>query len=80
MSIPLPTKGRHSLYAESWDTIRNNLESVRLVLDIEDLEARNGNNTCNDVVLLLEVVGGLNTNVDFRTGTDDGDIGVCGFE
>lgn len=80
MRIPFPAKGRHSFHTERWDTIWDNLESVGLVLDVEDLEARDGNNTCDDVVLLLEVVGGVDANADLRSGTDDGDVGVGGLE
>lgn len=80
MRVSLPTKGGHSLHTERWDTIGDNLEPIRLILDVKDLEARDGNNASDDIVLLLEVVGSLNANTDFRSGTDDGEVCVGGFD
>jgi hypothetical protein len=80
VSVTLPAHGGSGLDREDRDTVGEDLELVLLVLGIEDLEARDGDDTSNDVVLLLEVRGCLDGDADLRTGGDDGDGGVGGLD
>lgn len=80
MRVSLPAHGAHGLDAENGDAIRKDRETVFLVLDIENLEARDGNDTGSDVVLLLQVLGSINANADLRTGRDDGNVGVLSIK
>lgn len=79
MSVTLPAHGGGSLDGEDGDTVGEDLELVVLVLGIEDLEARNGDDTGNNVVVLLEVGGSLDGDADLGTGGDDGNGSVGGL-
>lgn len=74
--VALPTHGGQSLNGHDGDAVGKDLESVVLGLSIKDLEARDGDNTSDDVVLLLEVGGGFDTDADLGTSGDEGDGGV----
>ena len=78
--VSLPAHGAHGLNAEDWKTVREDGETVLLVLSIEDLEARDGDDTGRDVVLLLQVLGSINANADLRAGGDNGDSSVLRIE
>lgn len=78
--VALPTHGGQSLNGQDGNAVGKDLESVVLGLSIEDLEARDGDNTSDDVVLLLEVCSGLDTDADLGTGGDEGDGGVGGLD
>lgn len=79
MSVTLPAHGGGSLDGEDGDTVGEDVELVVLVLGIEDLEARNGDDTGNNVVVLLEVGGSLDGDADLGTGGDDGNGSVGGL-
>jgi hypothetical protein len=78
--VALPTHSGAGLDGQHGNAIGQDLETVLLGLDIEDLEARDGHNTGSDTVLLLEVGGSLNGNADLRTSGDDGDGSVRGVD
>ena len=80
VSVALPAHGGESLDGEDGDVVGEDLELVGLVLGIEDLEARNGDNAGGNAVLLLEVGGSLDTDADLGTGGDEGDGSVGGLE
>jgi hypothetical protein len=76
VGISLPAHGGHNLNRHRWDTIWEDAESVLLWLSIENLEARNGNNTSSQVVLLLEDLDSVNTDANLGTSGYEGDIGI----
>jgi hypothetical protein len=80
VGVALPTHGAESLNGQHRDAVGQHGEAVLLALGIEDLEARNGHNTGSDTVLLLEVSGSLDGDADLRTGGDNGNSGVGGFD
>lgn len=77
--VSLPAKGAHDFDAKRWDAIWDNAESVLLVLSIEYFEAGHGDNAGNDVVLLFEELGSIDTDTNFRSSTDDGDVSILGL-
>lgn len=80
MSVALPAHGRAGLDGEHGDAVGQDLETVRLVLGVENLEARNGDNAGGDAVLLLQVLSSLDTDADLGTGRDNRDGGVGGVD
>lgn len=78
MSVTLPTHGGAGFNGQNGDTVGQDRQAVLLVLSIEDLEARNGDNAGSDTVLLLEVGGSIDTDADLGTGGDNGDGSVGG--
>jgi hypothetical protein len=76
--VALPTHGGAGLDGQHGDAVGEDLETVGLVLGIEDLEARNGHNTGSDTVLLLEICGSLDGDADLGTSGDNGDGSVGG--
>jgi hypothetical protein len=78
VGVTLPTHGGASLDGQDGDTVGQDRQAVGLVLSIEDLEARNGDNAGSDAVLLLEVGSSIDTDADLGTGGDDGDGSVGG--
>lgn len=80
VGVALPAHGGAGLNGQHGDAVGQDLETVGLVLGVEDLEARNGDNTGGDAVLLLEVLSSLDTDADLGTGRDNGDSGVGGVD
>ena len=78
MSVALPAHGRAGLDGQHGDAVGQDLEAVLLVLGVEHLEAGNRHNTGGDAVVLLEVLGSLDTDADLGTGRHNGDGGVGG--
>lgn len=76
MGVALPAHGAHDLNGQRGDTVGQNAESVLLALGVEDLEAGNGDDTGLDVVLLSELLGGVNADADLGTGRDEGNLGT----
>lgn len=76
MRVLLPTKGGHDLDGHGWDTVWDDRQAVVLVLGIEDLNARHGDNTGGDALVVLEVLDGLKTERDLGTSGDEGNLGV----
>lgn len=76
MSIALPAHGGGGLDGQNGDAVREDLELVGLVLRVEDLEARDGDDAHSDAVLLLDGAGGVDADVDLGAGGDDGERGV----
>lgn len=74
--VALPTHGGGRLDGQCRDAVGDDLQSVRLVLRIEDLEAGDGDNTGNDAVLLLQVLGGIDTDAHLGARGNDGDGSV----
>lgn len=73
MGVSSPTHSRHGLDGKDGDTVGQDGESVLLILEIEDLEARNGDDASGETVLLLESLSGVDAERDFGTGGDEGD-------
>lgn len=73
--VALPAHRGHGLNGHDRDTIRQDGETVVLGLSIEDLEARNRDDTSLEAVLLLESGDSLDTDADFGTGGDESDVG-----
>lgn len=76
MGVALPAHGAHDLNGQRGDTVGQNAESVVLALSIEDLEAGNGDNAGLDVVLLGELLGGVNADAHLGTSGDQGNLGT----
>ena len=79
VGIPLPSHGGHNLNGQRWNAIWKNAESVLLCLRIEDLEARDGNNTSSQVVGVLKVLNGVNADTNLGTGGNQSDISLLGI-
>lgn len=73
VGVSLPAHGGHSLNRQRGDAVGKDGESVLLVLKVKDLEAGNRDNTGLDTVLLLELLGGINTDADLGTSRNKGD-------
>jgi hypothetical protein len=76
MGISLPAHGRHDLNGQGWDSIWENTESVLLGLSVKDLEARNGDDTGIEVVLVLQVLDGVNADTNIGTSGNESDISL----
>ena len=76
VSVLLPTHGRHDLDGERGDAVGEDAEPVLLGLAVEDLEARERDNTGLDAVVVGEVLGGLDADRDLGTGGDEGYLGT----
>jgi hypothetical protein len=76
MGISLPAHGRHDLNGQGWDSIWENTESVLLGLSVKDLEARNGDDTGIEVVLVLQVLDGVNADTNLGTSGNESDISL----
>jgi hypothetical protein len=74
--VAFPAKSGSSLNGQDGDTVREDGETVLLGLSVKDLEARNGDNTSSNTVLVLQVLSSVNGNADFRTGRHNDDGGV----
>lgn len=79
MSVALPAHSAHDFNGQRGDAVGQDRESVILGLSVEHLEAGDGDDTGLDSVLLLEVLGGLQTDGDLRAGRDKGDLGAGHF-
>lgn len=75
VSISLPAHGAHDLNGQRGDTVGQDRESVLLGLSVKDLEARHGDNSDLDAVLLQEQLGGIHGDANLGTGGDQGDLG-----
>lgn len=78
--VALPAHGRGGLNGEDGDVVGENLELVLLRLSVEDFEARNGDDTGDDTVLLFEGGGGFDGDADLGTGGDQSDSSVGGVD
>lgn len=74
VSVALPAHGAHDLNGQRGDTVGKDRQAVLLVLEVEGLEAGHGDNASLDVLLLLEVLGGVDGNGNLRTGRNQGDV------
>ena len=74
VGISLPTHGAHNLDGERRDTVGEDTQAVFLALSIKDLEARQGHDTSLNVVLLGEVLNGVNADADLGSGGNEGDV------
>jgi len=78
--VALPAHGAEGLDGEHGNAVGQDGEAVGLVLDVEYLEAGNRDDTGGNAVLLLKVLGSLNTDADLGTGGDDSNGGVGGVD
>lgn len=76
MRVLLPAHGAHDLNRQRGDAVGKNAEAVVLGLSIEDLHAGHRDDTSLDVVLLLELLDGINGDADLGTGGDKSDVGT----
>lgn len=74
MGIPLPAHCAHDLNRHRRDAVREDREPVLLGLSVEHLEAGHRDNTGLDVVVIGEVLDGVNADADFGTGRNKGDL------
>lgn len=72
--------GAHDLNRQDWNAIGENRHPIRLVLGIEHLPAGQGYNTGNDLVLLFQVDGSVDTNADLGTSRDQRDSRALGLD
>lgn len=76
VGVTLPAHGAHDLNGQRGDTVGQDAQAVLLGLSIEDLEAGQGDNTGLDVVVVGQVLDGVNADADLGTGRDQGDGGA----
>lgn len=76
VGVPLPAHGAHDLNGQRGNTVGKDGEPVLLGLEVEDLEAGHRDDADLEVVLLLELLGGINADADLGTGGDKGDVGT----
>jgi hypothetical protein len=76
VGISLPAHGAQSLHGEDRNTVRKDRQPVLLGLDVKHLPAGQGNQTGGDVVLRLELLGGVQGDTNLGTGRDDGDVSI----
>lgn len=76
VGVAFPAHSGHDLNGQRGDAVGQNREAVLLALGVEDLEARHRDDTGVNIVLLLQVLGGINTDADLGTSGDESDIGV----
>lgn len=76
MRVLLPAHGAHDLNGQRGNAVGKNAEAVVLGLGIEDLHAGHRDDTSLDVVLLLELLDGINGDANLGTGGDKGDVGT----
>ena len=74
--VLLPAHGAHDLNGQRGDAVGKNAEAIVLGLGIEDLHAGHRDDTSLDVVLLLELLDGINGDADLGTGGDKGNVGT----
>lgn len=76
VSVSLPAHGAHDLNGHGGDTIGKNRQAVLLVLKVESLEAGHRDDAGLDVLVLLEVLGSIDSDGDLGTGGNQGNVGT----
>lgn len=75
VGIPLPAHGAHDLNGQGWDAVGQDGQAVVLGLGIEHLEARDGDDTGLDA-LLLQLLDGVDADAHLGSGGHQGDLGT----
>lgn len=73
MGIPLPAHSAHDLNRQGWDAVGQDGQAVVLGLGVEHLEARNGDDTGLDA-LLLQLLDSVDADAHLRSGGHKGDV------
>lgn len=75
MRIPLPAHGAHDLDRQRRDAVGQDAHAVGLVLEVKDLEAGDRDHAGLDVVLLLELLDGVDADAHLGTSRHKRDVG-----
>lgn len=76
MRVSLPAHRGHDLDGHGWNAIWEDAESVLLGLEVEDLEARDGDDLGANVVLLLQERDSVNADADLGSGGNEDNVGL----